>query len=283
MIYVSSSCVHNTRISDSVNELAKLGFKNIELSGGTEYYEGFEQDLLELKDKYNLNYLCHNYFPPPQKHFVLNLASLDDEIYRMSIEHLKKAVTLSKLLGASKFGFHAGFFIDINTSEIGKKISKKEINCAEKALDRFISGYNEVLNYSDGLKLYLENNVFSGTNYVTYNGENIFMLCSHSTYHELSEKIKFNLLLDIAHLKVSSNTLGLDFRSELKHMLALSDYLHISSNDGINDLNQSLSSDSELISLLQTCELKEKDVTLEIYENIDAIFDSCRILEELGL
>lgn len=283
MIYVSSSCVHNSKIGDSVKELASAGFRNIELSGGTEYYEGFEQELLELKNKYNLNYLCHNYFPPPKEHFVLNLASLDDKIFNMSVEHLKKTITLSHLLGASKFGFHAGFFIDIHTAEIGKKISKKEINSSAKALDRFIEGYNEVLGSSGGLKLYLENNVFSGTNYTTYNGENIFMLCCLSAYNELSEKINFNLLLDIAHLKVSAKTLRLDFDSELRNMLALSDYVHISSNDGINDLNQSLSSDPELIDLLKTCDMEGKDITLEIYENIDIIFDSCRILEELGL
>ena len=82
MIYISSSCVKNTKIKDSVEELATNGFKNIELSGGTEYYDNFENDLLELKDKYNLNYRCHNYFPPPKKHFVLNLASPNNETFQ---------------------------------------------------------------------------------------------------------------------------------------------------------------------------------------------------------
>ena len=52
MIYISSSCVKNTKIKDSVEELATNGFKNIELSGGTEYYDNFENDLLKLKDKH---------------------------------------------------------------------------------------------------------------------------------------------------------------------------------------------------------------------------------------
>ena len=42
MIYISTSCVKNIKIKDSVEELANNGFKNIELSGGTEYYENFE-------------------------------------------------------------------------------------------------------------------------------------------------------------------------------------------------------------------------------------------------
>ncbi len=72
------------KIRDSVQELAENGFQNIELSGGTEYYENFERDLIELKGEYNLNYRCHNYFPPPKKPFVLNLASLNDETFQMS-------------------------------------------------------------------------------------------------------------------------------------------------------------------------------------------------------
>ena len=70
MIYISTSCVKHRKIKDSVEELALNGFKNIELSGGTEYYENFERDLIELKGEYNLNYRCHNYFPPPKKPFV---------------------------------------------------------------------------------------------------------------------------------------------------------------------------------------------------------------------
>ena len=31
------------------NAQTEYGFKNIELSGGTEYYDGFENDLLKLK------------------------------------------------------------------------------------------------------------------------------------------------------------------------------------------------------------------------------------------
>ncbi len=66
MIYVSSSCIRHKKIKDSVKELAENGFQNIELSGGTQYYNNIESDLLKLKEKYNLNYRCHNYFPPPK-------------------------------------------------------------------------------------------------------------------------------------------------------------------------------------------------------------------------
>jgi len=48
MIFVSSSCVTHSRIVDSVKELVEHGFRNIELSGGTDYYNGYLDDLLTL-------------------------------------------------------------------------------------------------------------------------------------------------------------------------------------------------------------------------------------------
>jgi sugar phosphate isomerase/epimerase len=75
----------------------------------TQLYDDLLNDLLELKAKYNLTYRCHNYFPPPPKSFVLNLASLDDDIFQMSMDHAKKALELSESLGADKYGLHAGF------------------------------------------------------------------------------------------------------------------------------------------------------------------------------
>ncbi len=237
MIYISSSCIQNIKIKDSVEQLALNGFKNIELSGGTHYYEGFEDDLLELKDKYKLNYRCHNYFPPPKEHFVVNLASLDENIYKKSINHIKKAISLSKILGSSKYGFHAGFLIDINKNEIGKKISKGNFYNREKAINKFNLAYETIQNFTDGVDLYIENNVLSKTNFETFNGSNAFMLTNFSEYKSLKENIDFNLLFDVAHLKVSVTTLGLNWEDEFTNMINASNYIHISDNDGFHDLN----------------------------------------------
>jgi sugar phosphate isomerase/epimerase len=281
MIYISSSCVKHEKIKDSVQELVEGGFKHIELSGGTEYYNGFVDDLLELKEKYNLSYMCHNYFPPPKEHLVLNLASLNDEIYKKTSEHLKQAIELSKRLDAKKFGFHAGFFIDIKVSEIGKKISKESLFNKDKSIQRFCDGFKELQNIAGDLKLYVENNVFSSTNAKTYENENLFMLTNSMEYKKLKEMIDFNLLLDVAHLKVSAKTLGLNFERELSYMVNESDYIHISDNDALHDLNYKLQEDSDLVELLKRQDLKNKDYTLEIYDGMYAIKETYKILQEV--
>ncbi len=281
MIYVSSSCVQHKKIKDSVLDLVSNGFKNIELSGGTEYYDGFEYELLELKDKYSLNYICHNYFPPPKEHFVLNLASQDHEVYTKTLNHLKQAIVLSKKLGAKKFAFHAGFFIDIKVSEIGKKISKVNLFNKKESLETFCRGFEILNDLSGNLELYIENNVYSSTNAKTYENNNLFMLTNGCEYKELKKLIDFNLLVDVAHLKVSSKTLNLNFTDQLKYMINESDYIHISDNDALHDLNYKLENNSDLVNLLKQEDLKNKDFTLEIYDDITAIKKTYEIMQEV--
>lgn len=280
MIYVSSSCIRHKKIKDSVQELAENGFKNIELSGGTQYYMDIESDLLKLKDKYNLNYRCHNYFPPPKDAFVLNLASLNNEIFEKTFNHLLRSLELSKKLDAKKFGFHAGFFIDVSLNEIGKKIAKKTIFDNQKATDRFCSGYNELKKSAGPVNLYIENNVFSSSNFKTYEGDNLFMMTTYNEYLELKKKIDFNLLLDVAHLKVSANSLRLNFEDEFVAMINQSDYIHVSDNDGLHDLNNTLEKNSCLANSLKKQNLISKDLTLEIYGNISESQKTYRMLKE---
>jgi sugar phosphate isomerase/epimerase len=271
MIYVSSSCSKQKRIGPAILELAEHGFQNIELSGGTEYYEGYEEDLFSLKEKYNLNYLVHNYFPPPKEDFVLNLASLDDAIFERSLEQLRKSIRLACLLGVDKFGFHAGFYVDIAVGEIGKAISAGHLCNTKQAYERFCKGFNLIKNESKGIKIYIENNVYSKTNFDTYGLQKPAMLISPEEYRELQEHIDFKLLLDVAHLYVSSRTLGFDFESHLDQMIMETDYVHLSDNDGWHDQNAEFISDSKLLDRIKKKHLKDKTITLEIYTGIDGL------------
>jgi len=278
MIYISTSCVKSNKIKDSVSQLAKYGFKNIELSGGTEYYDKFEYDLLELQDKYSLNYRCHNYFPPPESHFVLNLASLDKATFRKSLEHLRKATQLAKKLSSNKFAFHAGFLIDISINEIGKPISKTSLFDRAQSKEQFCSAFKLLQEESEGIQLYIENNVLSKKNLDTYNGVNPLMMVSFDEYQELRREINFQLLFDVAHLKVSANSLHLNWASEFEKMLNASDYIHVSDNDGLSDLNDKIDRASELYRCLMNSNVNGKDFTIEVYSGLDSVLESYETL-----
>ena len=121
---------------------------------------------------------------------------------------------------------------------------------------------------------------FSKTNAETYNGKNPFMMTSFNEYQSLKEKIDFNLLLDIAHLKVSAKTLILNWEDEFENMINESSYIHVSDNDGFHDLNNKLKKSSDLLSMISNSCTKNKDFTLEVYGEIKSIKKSYDILYE---
>jgi len=275
MIYVSTACVRAETICKSIQVLAEEGFLNLELSGGTSYYDGYKRDLLHLQDKYSLHYLVHNYFPPPKEGFVLNLASLNDDLYEMSFQHCKRAIWLCKMLGSKKYAVHAGFLIDFLPAEAGKKISYRSMNDRHRALQRFCNAWKLLVEYAgESLTLYIENNVLSKTNAMTYRGDNPFLLTGVAGYNEIKDQLDFNLLLDFAHLKVSCTSLELDFQNQAKTLLSLTDYYHVSGNDGLHDQNLGVESDPDIKAVLATSDLSGKTMTLEVYNGIGSLHKS---------
>ena len=282
MIYVSSSCSKQKDIAASIKEIAEFGFFNIELSGGTEYYKGYVEDIINLKRKYNLNILLHNYFPPSEENFVLNLASHNEDIFNKSFEHCKSAIALSKKLGCNKYGIHAGFFIDIKLSEVGKKLNVDNMFNKDSAIKRFCKAYNKLKEIAENdVELYLENNVISHSNYVSYNNTNPFMLTDYNSYLELKEYTDFRLLFDVGHLKVSCRSLNYNFEEHLEKMIAATDYIHISDNDGLHDQNKAFNSESDIIRILKKYNLSDKIITLEVYESSKKIKESFETIKQI--
>lgn len=257
-----------------MQELAKAGYRNIELSGGTQPYPELEQDLLSLQRKYSLNYVCHNYFPPPEKPFVVNLASLDEETYELSLAHIERSLDLSRLLGVDFFGFHAGFLINIPVQEIGKSIQQQELFESGRAMNRFAGTLAVLTAKHPDLRLFVENNVLASMNYRNFGERNPFFVTTSEEMRQLQERQPFNLLLDVAHLKVTCATLNLDFEAELTQAFSYSNYIHISDNDGTADSNGVYSQDSELFKLLKTFDFKGKYITLETYGGLEVVAES---------
>jgi sugar phosphate isomerase/epimerase len=283
MIYVSTTCSGKANIKEAVVDLVEAGFTWIELSGGTKYYPSYLEDLRELQQKYNLKYRLHNYFPPPEKPFVLNLASSDDLILERSRKMVKDAIDISVLLKSFQYGLHAGFRISPRVEELGQKILGKTVLPYVETLERFSIEYNQLTHYADslGVTLLLENNVFSSTNKKSFNGENPFFLTDSADYFEMKRKFSFPLLLDIAHLKVSCHSLSIDFIQELKLLLTETNYVHISDNDGLSDSNKEFSAQSSFFQVLKEQDLRGKTFTIEVYEGLAAVRRCYDLLEAL--
>ena len=282
MLYVSSSCVKGHRIAEVIQQLAENEIRNIELSGGTDYYDSIERDLIMLKQKYHLKYSCHAYFPPPKVPFVINLASCNDWIYQQSISHYRHCIEMLKRIECKVLSVHAGFMVEVGTDEIGHKLSGKVVYDENKAYDRFCSAYEQIasLCMENDILLFLENNVLSAENYAEFNYNNYMMMTDYTSIMKMKRQLDFNLLLDLGHLHVSSKTLGLSYVEECKKIGKYVKWIHISENNGIFDEHKPLKEDSEILNELKKMNCQNIDITLETVCSINEILSSIAIIEK---
>ena len=277
MIYVSTGGFNNLKASESAQLLSSGGIRDIEFSGGK--YESNPIRLLKELKENGINLALHNYFPPPEKSFVLNLASLDSKIEEMSIQHVLSALDYCSALNLSHYSIHGGFLIDPDPCELGKPINRRRINDRDIALKKFIRNVNTVASKAKelGVTLLLENNVLGQKNRDSFPENPLLMTCANECLHIMQETdVSVELLVDVGHLKVSA--LSLDFSREM-FLQELDTYIggyHLSENNGLEDLNMCFSEDSWFWSLLK----KEVPyVSIEVY---DRSIDALKIQKEIA-
>jgi len=281
MIFVSSACLKKNQINQVLQEYVENNIYNIELSGGTKYYEGICDDLKKYREKYDLKYVCHAYFPPPKNDFVINLASCNETIYKKSIDHYEKCIEMLRKYQIPVLSIHAGFLVEITTETIGKKITKPVIYDEKEAYERFINAYGYIAKLCDesNIDLYLENNVLSSENYKEFHYNNYFMMTDFDSIIRMKKELNFNLLLDLGHLFVSSNTLNLPFDNQCVKLKSYAKWLHISENNGIKDQHLPLVKESIITKQIAGFDLNKINITLETIGSIEEIKNSIAIIK----
>lgn len=240
------------------------GIETVELSGGL--FDPFlEKHLLELKAM-GVRFVFHHYFPVPKKSLVVNLASLDPEIRKASIKHLKNAIILSAKYGSRVYGFHAGFLFDPMPKLLGKKMPRVKLQERERGKASFIDGVTDILKVADseGVNLLIENNVLSAKNYDSF-GENPFLMADPTEIEEILSAFsgKVNLLLDVAHLKVSAKSLNFPLFLVFEKCSSYIHACHLSDNSGDADENAPVTEKSWFWEYLS--KLKLTYLSLEVY------------------
>jgi sugar phosphate isomerase/epimerase len=285
MIFVSSASIREKNLDKKLFYFKENNITDIELTGGTNFNNNTLNILKKFKEKYNFNFQLHNYFPIPKKSFVLNLASLDNQIFNQTLSFYKNSINFSKKIGAKRFSIHAGFFTDITANKLGKnfKIQKKLYN-KEKCYKQFAKGFKELKLYAGKkIDLYIENHVLTKNDLKVSGFKNPLMLTCKKDYLILKKYINFKLLLDLAHLKVSSKTLNLNFTKEVLYLSQYTDYFHLSDNDGLSDNNKPLiNKRSNLCKILKFINNFNYIYTLEVYTGIKDILESIKFLNSLN-
>ena len=234
-IYISTGGFSKKSANLAISDLERHGFKNIELSGGL-----YKKNLFNIIKNKKLNFQIHNYFPPPKVPFVLNLASLDKRIYKKSLNLVLKAINFSHRLGSGYYSFHAGFLCDVKPSDLGNKIKKKKLNSREICKKIFIKRVSFIAKYANKLdiKIMIENNVITENNLKEF-GSNPFLMTDPVECKEILKELPKNvgLLIDVAHLKVSSRTLKFNPKKMFIDCKKRIFGYHLSDNNGKRDTN----------------------------------------------
>ena len=254
-MFISSSCVKSRNILDAINKLKAIT-KNIELSGGTKIEENILENLLKIKKEEKINFLLHNYFPPPKKDFVLNFA--DTSIKTRNF--IKRSIDYIKSLNINYYSVHAGFKknYDFNNEIlINGKSSFNQSNIFEN-IDWFYESFN--------VKLALEN--------LYPNNRNDTCFMSH--IDEIVELLEIDkrvfLLLDLGHLKISAMYYKFDYMAAVN--LLFSRYanrileIHLSENNGIEDSHNIIEEDSIQYKVLEN--FRDKIINYNINLVIEA-------------
>lgn len=270
-LYISSLSSTKDKVYDSVLELVLLGFKNIELTGGTRYYEKIENDLISLKQEYGTHYLIHNYFPPPKEDFVLNLASAATNIRDKTVKLIINATELSEKLESNLYTMHPGFTRDLvpemdgmffKASDSRNRNNKNTKEDFYRTMDFLLSKVVRK-DFRIGIENLFPINTIERYSFIVSPDE-IFEFLSH-----YKDRPNVGLLLDLGHLNLASKTLGFDKLSALDEILRNHTNkifgIHVSENNGATD--------SHDISLCESWQIEHLHQNRERLKNVPIVME----------
>jgi sugar phosphate isomerase/epimerase len=280
MIYISSGGDKNRTGEQFARAMAKLSIYNIELSGGA--YDKSQLEKLKTMKKM-FNFQVHNYFPPPEIPFVLNIASFDENIAKLSIDHILRAMQWSVELDNPTYSFHAGFLIDPKVDELGRTIKKpQQLNDRTQALTKFLDRLQMLSKEASklGVNLLLENNVLTKANLTRFVDNPLLMVTEDECEYVMNNTPEnIGLLIDVAHLKVSSNTLKFDPTNFLRTCEHWISGYHLSDNDGLADSNMPIGADSWFWGKLRE---NINNITIEVYsDNLEVLSNQSKMVENI--
>lgn len=264
-----SSNAFKTKNIDELIDMANHNKFKVEFSGGLNYSNNYFNQIKKLR----LDKCFHNYFPIPKKSFALNLGSKNNEILNLSINHCKKAIKISNKLNLKYYSFHTPFCVDPGYLNLSKGFPTNQINDYNETLDIFKNSLYKLINfnksYGDSLKLLIENNVCSSVHNIPLAiKKKLFTFTDSDDYLDLFSDDFFNknisVLLDFAHLQVSSSVLNFDKKKHIEKLKNFIKGAHISVAKNDIDNNKKIRLNSWFLNYFKKLKNLEY-ITLEVF------------------
>jgi sugar phosphate isomerase/epimerase len=237
-VYASTAGIaHYFRtLPELLEALTRQGIDCIEL-GHSPSLAGLE--LPQGLSHFKARFLLHNYFPAPEKPFVLNLASQDAATLHRSRELCVQAIQLSAVLGAPFYSVHCGFLAEFDSASLGRKLAFADLCDYERGYATFTESLTLLLARAraTGLRLLVEPNVVAPINLI--DGRNSLLMMAEP--RELARLLAdfrdgaLGVLLDLGHLKVTAATLGFGIAEFIDTVAPGVGAFHLHDNNGLAD------------------------------------------------
>lgn len=233
---------------ERVDRLRAAGVEGLEF-GSIGRWDGAAESTLRASAPH---VLLHNYFPPPQQGFDLNLASADPDIRSRSTALVERALALSEELGAPFYAVHAGFAADPIGFEGTSYTFPEVVRAAvEPAYDRFVRAIGHLAGFARerGVALLVENNS------CPLRWKGVPFMCTPEDAARLFQDVgdDVGLLLDVGHLLVSARTYGFDPARFVQVHRDRIRALHLHENDGTRDTHDPMQRGGLALRLARQC------------------------------
>jgi sugar phosphate isomerase/epimerase len=281
-IYISTTFIKNdSTLKDALLLLKDNGINFAEL-GSNHCYEGDYSYLNE----YKINYLIHNYFPIPKKSFVLNIASLNDEIRKRSIVHVKTAIDFCKSISSLLYTFHPGFLSDPDFSSncnanydfVWKKDSI-HIENYNKCKELMYDSLDGIIKYASSSKVKIAIETEG-----SFHKKDRLLMQRPEEYQEFMIKYSssdIGINLNIGHLNLAANAFHFEWTDFVD---LIQDYIvamELSHNDGLEDQHLPLQRDGWYWDLINDRRFKDTFKILEFRNTpISEIVNNIKLIQE---
>lgn len=279
--FVSSGAFKTRSVAEIVRVAVAAGIDAVELGSGTEWAPDMLDPVRGTSGR-GIRYLVHNYFPPHEAPFVMNLAAADEVGRARSEAHCRRAVDLCAELRAPFFSVHAGFAFSARPEQLGHDLTGAPRVSLEQAHDIFVSSLRRLCAYAAerNVRVLVENNVIAPFNLVR--GRNVIGLCATAAdvarTHAEAAAPNLGFLIDVGHLKVTAGALGFDAHAFLDAVAPLVEAFHLSDNDGTADQNRSFDDGAWFVPRL--ADFPDAVMVLEAYAlDVDEIGAARRVIE----
>lgn len=265
MLYISSTFTKDkTPFKKTLSVCAKNNINNIEIGSNHCY----EKNLDYINDFSNLNFIVHNYFPVPKHDFVVNIASLNDELRKKSLSHIINSIDFCKKINASLLTFHPGFLTDPSGAKLFSK--NYDFNWNRNALkntdykntfNNMISSLEEIIDYANNSKIRISIETEG-----SFNQNQHLIMQKPEEYEKLFtyfSKNELGINCNIGHLNLASKFFKFSKQEFLNLIEKYITSFELSHNNGIEDEHKPLEDNEWYWDVICSKKFKDKIKILE--------------------